>query len=464
MTITGRLLAFTALASTMALSPAMAQDNDALLAQLKSMQAQMDRMQKEMNGLKQELAHTKSDAATTQKIALEAKAAKVAKAPEKKGDEVKITMVPAPKFETADGAYSFKVGGFAQLDAAMFNDDRHDHPDGTNIRRARLSASGTLAKDFKYKLENDFTSTTAGAGITDAYLEYAGFDPVSIMVGQFKEPFGLETLTSDLFTSFIERASTFAFSPDRSMGAQIGTRGEILSGGWTATLGGFGSNNSVASTDDEARDITGRLTFAPIANKTEVVHFGIAGSHRIPLAVNDSMRFNSKPESTVTNVNMLDTTVSNINDVDLMGLEAAGVYGPFSLQGEYVKANIDRKGGNIDEDFKGYYAEVSYFLTGESRNYVPATGRFDRVTPRWPLSISQGNWGAWQLAARYSDLDLNGKVVHGGEMKNTTFGIRWIPQANVAISANYIRVNTDQFATNADDDPNIFILRTQVDF
>lgn len=456
--------AFFALLAT----PALAQDNDALLSQLKAMQAQMETMQKEMGKLKSQIAQSKTQSAKTEKLekktVKQADASKATKAPEK---DVKITMDPAPKFETADGAYSFKIGGFAQIDAGIFDDDIRDRPDGTNVRRARLSASGTIANDFKYKIENDFAGNVSA--ITDAYLEYAGFKPVSITVGQFKEPFGLETLTSDLFTSFIERSVVNSFSPDRKIGAMVSTYGETAPiGFWTASLGGFGSGtSSTSSTDDEARDVTARLTWAPIADKTEVLHFGVAGSHRIPDASSDSFSFSSRAEnqmsSSSADLSVNTGTITNVDNVNLLGLEAAGVYGPFSLQGEYVRAMVNRSSG-VEPNFNGYYAEASYFITGESRNYNASTGRFERVKPKWPLSISKGNYGAWQVMARYSNLDLNDKTFHGGELRDTTFGIKWLPNNYTMVTANYIISNTDNFSVTPNDDPKIWLLRTQFDF
>lgn len=454
------LLAGTALIGSLAAGPVDAADTDAMMAQLKAMQAQMERMQKEMNALKKELAATKTQAKASQKAAEEVKAAKLSTKPE---SDVRITMTPAPKFETADGAYSFKLGGFAQVDAGMFNDDRRDHPDGTNVRRARLSASGTIARDFNYKIENDFAGNASA--LTDAYLEYAGFKPVSIMAGQFKEPFGLETLTSDLFTTFMERASPVAFAPDRNIGLAVSTRGESDIGFWTAAIGGFGAGTGVAGTDDEARDLTARLTLAPVAEGRRVLHFGIAGSHRIPDSATDAMRFQSRPETRLTSAQAVDTgNITFVEDVNLLGLEAAGVEGPFSLQGEYMRANVNRRAGLADQEFDGYYVEASYFLTGESRNYVPGQGKFDRVKPKWALNPSENAWGAWQIAARYSNLDLNDSVVRGGEMKNVTLGLRWIPNANLSFMANYIRAHTGRSATTPYDDPDMFMLRAQFDF
>ena len=454
------LLTSTALITILTSGQALA-DDEAMLKQLKAMQAQMESMQREMNKLKEQLAQNKAQTAKVEKITNEIKAPK---APE---NDVKISMVPVPKFETADGAYSFKVGGFAQVDAGIFNDDKKDHPDGTNVRRARLNVSGTIAKDFKYKIENDFAGNASA--LTDVYLEYAGLKPTSITVGHFKEPFGLETLTSDLFIDFIERSSTNLFSPDRKIGVMVNSYGELAPiGFWTAALGGFGSGtSSTTSNNDEARDITGRITFAPIADKTRVIHLGVAGSHRIPDSPADSFSFSSRAENQLstasTDLSVNTGTISDVSSVNLLGLEAAGVYGPFSVQGEYVRAAVNRNVG-IEPTFGGYYVDASYFITGESRNYNAQTARFDRVKPKWPLSFSEGGWGAWQVMARYSALDLNDKTINGGELRDTTFGIKWLPNSYTMVTANYIMSNTDSHAVTPNDDPQIFLLRTQFDF
>lgn len=455
------LLASTVLVS----SPAFAIDEAAMMKQMQAMQAQMESMQRQMAGMKAELDKAKSDQKSIARAAEEIKAAKASKTPE---SDIKITMSPAPKFETADGAYSFKVGGFAQFDAFGSNDDRRDHPDGTNVRRARLNVSGTIAKDWKYKLENDFAGNASA--ITDAFIEYVALDPVTLTVGQFKEPFGLDTLTSDLFTTFNERALTNAFSPDRRIGIMASSYHPIPSLG-TATLaaGWFGSNTaSTASTDDEAQDLTGRITWAPFHEKTEVLHLAVAGSHRTPDRSANTYTISSRPENQLSS-SAADFAVStgaipNVASVDLLGLEAAAVYGPFSLQGEYTKAQLDRYNNTPDVQFDGYYAEASYFITGESRNYNVKSGRFERTSPKWNFKPSEGNWGAWQVATRYSKLDLNDGGVRGGEVEDITLGLNWIPVPYVAVKANYIMTDSDIYSVTPNDNPETWILRAQIDF
>lgn len=472
-------------------------DDAAVLAKLQEMQTEMLSMRKEMNALKAELAVAKQQSAkapsvTTAKATpkemqalktqvaeskLKAEAAEKAVAEMKatvvtapKGDDVKITMDPGPKFETADGAYSFRMGGFAQTDAAFFQDDKTDQPDGLNVRRARLYATGVIDHDFNYKIDYDFvnTNTTAPiipAGLNDTYLQYTGLKPIIITLGHFREPFGLETLTSDTWTTFMERALPFMFSPDRNVGMTIATSGKGDLGAWTATLGGFGGKNNNYSSDDEAKDLTARLTYAPIAEKDEVLHFGIAGSRRIPDAINDQFRFQTRFENRFSTSQAIDTfAITNVENVDILGLELASVEGPFSVQGEYVKAMVNRRGGLQDEDFDSYYGEVSYSLTGESRNYKVSEAKFDRLTPTRKLDPKTGDWGAWQVAARWSEADLNGKVIRGGKLQDFTLGLRWIPHKHLLFMANYIHAFTDRFAPTPNDDPEIFMMRAQFDF
>lgn len=451
------MLCGTALAFSMAVTTPAHADDAAIMAELRAMRA-------EINSLKGEVKRLKGEASSAQKSAIEAKAAASSAAGKivKSDKDLKISLSPGPKIETADGETVFRLGGFAQVDAGNVFDDMNDYSSGATVRRARINVSGTIAKDWNYKLENDFASN--GSVLTDVFVEYNGLKPVSITIGQFKEPFGLETLTSDTFTTFIERASPTLFSPDRNIGLQLSTKGDSSIGAYTAAIGGFGSGTGTASTDDEAKDIAARLTLAPIAEKDKVLHFGIAGVHRIPDATSDQMRFSSRPETQIVNSEFaVDTgNITGIDNVNLLGLEAAGVWGSASLQGEYVIADIDRKGSTASSTLGGYYAEASYFLTGESRAYK--NGKFDRVSPKENFSLSKGGIGAWQVAARYSHLDLNDGPVTSGEMDNVTLALKWIPHPNVMFTLNYIMADTDSEAVVANDKPKALVLRSQFDF
>ncbi len=373
-------------------------------------------------------------------------------------------------FETADGGFKFKPRGRLHLDTAFHDEDVQDLGDGTRFRRARLGFEGTVFKNFNYLFEYDFAGVggvdDGTRGIRDAFVTYTGFKPVNITVGNFKEPFSLEQLTSTNSTSFVERSLADTFAPARHIGAQVNTSGEW----WSAAAGVFGETpeGDVTLEGDEGWDFTGRLTAVPFNQPERILHIGAAGRYHVPNDSANALRFRARPEANVTDVRLVDTGVltgalTTVNDFQSYGLEAAGVYGPFSVQGEYIKTSVDRDAGS-DLDFDSWYVFGSWFLTGESRPYKVSTGVFDRINPKG--IVGKGGYGAWELLARYSGIDLNDGVFTGGAQKNLTLGINWYLTSNIRLQGNYIKVlEVDRPGNIADnDEPDIFILRTAIDY
>jgi phosphate-selective porin OprO/OprP len=60
--------------------------------------------------------------------------------------------------------------------------------------------------------------------------------------------------------------------------------------------------------------------------------------------------------------------------------------------------------------FQGGYAEAAYVFTGETRTYNPASASYSPLAPANPFSLTGGGWGAWEIAGRYSTVDLNDQV------------------------------------------------------
>ncbi len=418
----------------------------------------IEEMQAQMNKLQQQLLVLQKQMAAQQKEAKSAPA-------EMEG--AKVSFHPGPKIESADGEYSMQIGGRVKFDATFFDDDKTDHPDGTEIRSARLFVKGKLGKDWSYKFQNEFigksgdTPASYDSKIKSAYIAYTGIDYVKIIMGQTKQPFGLEYQTSSRFTTFLERASLTAFSPGYGIGLGVSTYGK----GWTFMGGLYGEDVGYSGDSDESYSVTARATYAPIIKERNVLHFGIAGSYRVPGSDSDPVTFKSKAEThQATAYSVKTDKMYNVDDYTLLGLESAWVSGPLSLQGEYVVTDVSRSNAS-DPTFDGYYGQISYFLTGESLNYLGKYGKFGRIIPRNRFSLKGGGSGAWEVAMRYSNLDLNDGDITGGEMKNWTFALNWYPTPYFRLMANYIIVDTDSDAyPTPNDDPDIFALRTQVDF
>ena len=178
---------------------------------------------------------------------------------------------------SADGSFSFQLGGRLQLDAATYNADNNDFGDGTKVRRLFLDARGTFADDWSYRIQYDLArnsaSDPASRGVRDAWIQYSGFGPHLITIGSFKEPFGLERITGNLDTTFIERAVTDLFSPDRHLGIGYSRSTDR----WSFSAGLFGDTpeGDAPNEGNEGRDITARFTYTPIRSAGSLVHLGM---------------------------------------------------------------------------------------------------------------------------------------------------------------------------------------------
>jgi len=348
---------------------------------------------------------------------------------------------------------SVTLGGRIQLDAGSVHEDNVDHDSGTEIRRARLFAKGDLHEDWGYKLQYDFTSTGDNVdGIQDAYLDYK---PLKIRIGHAKEPFSLQNMTSSKYTTFMERGLPHVFAEGRNIGIQTSRNGD----NWMVAGGIFGDGRD-GEEDGEMNEgwgVAARATVAPIHSDEETLHLGASFSYR-NVGGDHELRFRQRPEAHITDTRIVDTTTFDANDVTRAVLEAAYITGPFHVQGEYYRTEVERQlSGNDDLSFSGYYVEAGLFLTDDSVNYKASKGSYSKVTPT-------GDNGAWQIAARFSNLDLSDQDIDGGEAETATLGLNWFATPNVRFSANYINVLDVDGGPTTGDEPEIFQLRTQVEF
>jgi phosphate-selective porin OprO and OprP len=360
-----------------------------------------------------------------------------------------VTLKGGPTIESADGNYKFSIGSSIHLDAAAYDEDGAAMDNGFLFRRARLAINATLFKNWQVKTQYDFAEN--GVGFADVYMRYSGIKGVKITAGQFKMPFGLNELTSSNGTTFIEVASPMVFAASRRIGFSV----DVAQPLFTVSAAVYGRNVGGSTAGDDPLALGGRVTFAPINDKGRVLHVGGAAAYEWTDDAN-TVRIRQRPESRVDGARFVDTgSFVNASSQFKYGLELAGIYGPFSLQGEYMGSNIKRTTGLPSIDLNGFYVMGSWVLSGESRGY--RDGLFRGVSPSRDI-------GAFEVAARYSTLDLNDTgIVSGGNMKNITLGTNWYINRNVRMMLNYVRVNTDALGPRSDD-PNIFQLRLQANF
>ncbi len=375
----------------------------------------------------------------------------------KKDDVTVSTSDGHLKFETDDGAFKLQLGGRIMVDGAWYDSDQQSIGNGTEIRRARVFTKGTVWNDWHFKASYEF-SGDAGR-IRDAYIEYSGLGqylpvPLTVKVGNFFEPFGLELHTSSKYLTFMERALPNVFVPGRNLVFSLSSHGE----NWTTSMGLFGSGIDNENDDgDESHAFATRTTFAPLYEKNRSVHLGGAFEYR--KLKGDDVRIRVSPESRISTVRLVDVNIPEAKDSRTWSAEVATVIGPFSAQAEYIDVSYDSRFLS-DIDFSGWYTYASWFLTGESRVYKPSQGTFSRVKPNG--IVGKGGYGAWELAVRYSEIDLNDGFLRGGREDNVTLGLNWYATPTIRFMANYIFADSKRNGIN--DDPQIFQLRSQIDF
>lgn len=344
-----------------------------------------------------------------------------------------------------DGSVKLKIGGRILNDYGYFAEDGdverrvgEDFEDGTEFRRARLYFAGTIYDDIYFKAQYDFAG--GDADFKDVYLGMRNVPFVrNVRIGQFKEPFSLEELTSSNHITFMERSLVNTFVPGRNTGVMF--YDTMLNKRMTWAAGVFRQTDSFGD-GRGGRDYnaTVRLTGLPWYEEggKKLLHVGVAYTHQN--YDDDTFRFRARPESHLS-PRVVDTGNFAADYGDFFGAEAAWLTGPFSLQGEYVNAMMQGSGrlaGN--PNFWAASVQASYFLTGEHRPYKTSSAAFGRVRPLKNFG-KDGGMGAWELAARLSFLNLNDGTVKGGRLRDLTFGINWYLNPNAKTMWNYVLAN-----------------------
>lgn len=430
-----------------------------------------------------------------------------------KPDDVKVTLDKGrPTFSTADSRFTASIRGLAQFDAAYYMQDISaktlplaygpDLSSGANFRRVYLGVQGKVFGDWSYNLNFDFggsNGTEAPGHIQSVYLQYDGLNPFAFRIGAYPPPANLEDSTSASDTMFLERNSpsdlqrNIAGGDGRDAVSLLYT-GDRLFGALSFT-GGKAQDSAVF---DEQQALLGRASYLLYSdsdahflvggNGTYVLKFPDAVANGAPTISNtpgaaalNSIALSDPPELTVDSngIRLANTGALSAEHLWQGGAEAAGNWRNFYAQGGYYDFEVQRAPMAFtaftasgthhtaivtpsDNSFSGWYVQASWILTGESKGYNPATGAFTPPQPAAPLVLDGSGWGAWELAGRYSVLDLNDhannaanlitnwtggpggtrtytfyNTVRGGDQKIWTAGLNWYPNNSIRFALDY---------------------------
>jgi phosphate-selective porin OprO/OprP len=381
----------------------------------------------------------------------------------------------AAGLSVSDENIKLKVGGRAHFDLNFLSADDDakgtmvdgepmgDPADGVEFRRLRYYMSGELYGIIDFKFQLDFAG--GSASFKDAYmsLKNTPLGGAALTVGQFYQPFGLETQTSSNYMSFIERDQMTELHPDRQSGLML-SRSVGDDQGSVAVSTFRKSNSQGKSVGDANWNVAGRVTFLPMGDNTQkgLLHLGGAFALRDDASGKVSVE-GAAPSNFSPAINGGDLPFDSWTE---FGGEAAFVKGPFSVQGELTMLQTtapEDTPGAEDQSVMSYYGMASYFLTGESRAYKAASGTFNRVSPKENYD-GQGGKGAVELVARFSVLDMTDSSLAMGKNTAMTFGINWYLNKHSRVMINAMRSEGSDTMGGIDGVVNAIVTRFQVDY
>jgi len=144
-----------------------------------------------------------------------------------------------------------KVGGKLQLDTGHINPDNEletAFPDleghERDVRRLNVYSSGVFYEDWEFKFEIDFSDVRV---VRDNWIGRRNIPIIGrFRAGHMKEPFSMETQTSAMNLTFMEKAlPNLAFSLSRNIGFRLDNT--ALDGRVTWAVGGFWNKGEIHS-------------------------------------------------------------------------------------------------------------------------------------------------------------------------------------------------------------------------
>ena len=368
--------------------------------------------------------------------------------------------------QSANGDYRLQFGLVAQFDGRFALDDPAPIIDTFTIRKARPSVSGRLGRYFDFKVVPDFGSGVAV--LMDANFDIRFSPKFRVRTGKDKSPVGYEVLVGDPYLLFPERSLASSLLPNRDVGVQV--QGD-LAGGKLYYAGGVfnGVNDGASSVVDvdlnAGKDLAGRIVLQP---------FRVAAGQ--PASALSGLGFNlgGTVGNQVGALPAYRTSVGQIYYAYAAAVSADGdrtrgtaaafyYYKAFGAFAEYARSTQDvaRDAIRTEVGNTGWNVTGSYVLTGEAGadRGVRPTDNFDPAT---------GQWGALQLVARYSALDVDDVVFSAnlaaanasGGARAVTIGANWYPNAYIKYYATFEHTTFE--GSRADE--NAILVRAQVAF
>ncbi len=381
-------------------------------------------------------------------------------------------------FRSPDEQFSLRVRWQMNLDG-RFGLERQEPSDNNSfiLRRAQPIFTGTLWGRYNFQVLHEFSR--GRTRVVDAYFDTPIAKGIKIRAGKFKGPVGLERFHSGSMLSLMERSLTTQLVPNRDLGFMLfgdvgNDRFSYFAGIFNGTPDGEGTDTD----NDDNKEFEGRILTHPFlglgGGQLDGLAFGVGGSY-------------GKMEGSLADRNLSEmqttgrrTFFDYLNDQSVSGTALAdgvhyrvvphGYYfaGPVGLLWEYANSvqKLRRDQATATLQHSSWQVTGNYLLTDDEAT-------FSGVAPRRPFDAAAGTWGAWEVAARISRLDVDDDAFplfadpesYATAAKAWAVGLNWYPNRNVRYSFNYEETHFDAAVPGIDLKPErAFLNRFQLRF
>jgi phosphate-selective porin OprO/OprP len=369
--------------------------------------------------------------------------------------------------QSPDGAFRFTLGGLLQVRGTAFEGGLEGRTSQFELERMRFELGGDFYGRYHFNVEPKFTESEVE--LEEAWIgSDLGRGGARLLLGRMKEPFSLEEMLPRKHFDFPTFSILNQFVPAEDHGVTL------LGGSLDAPLEyGAALYNGTGGDDlNNDKDIAARLVSRPWARREgspfQRLQFGgavtygrqdadLTGAELVTEAKAPFLAF--EPGSRAD------------GERTRLGLEAAWLAGPAAISAELIRVDEDLSGGSgdVQNDTTGWYVSASWVVTGEEKS-------FRGVKPAHPLTASAAGPGAFQLALRYSDLDLDEGLIDGGLVAASSFpdgvrtwdvGLNWYTTAHTKVMLHFLHTQYEQDVTIQGDSrgsENALLLQLQVHF
>jgi phosphate-selective porin OprO/OprP len=378
-----------------------------------------------------------------------------------------------PTITSSDGRATFAIGNQTQFDMGGYFQSPSKTTQfpvlnsGVNLRRERIFFVGQY-DDFVLRVTPDFKDPSPT--LYEANLNYVGIKRIVGTVGYFKPWYTMYDSQSSNDFLLLERPTIIDISRNLAAGDSRASVGFKFSNDrffYSTYLTGAVYGQNSTSLNGEQLGIVGRMAGRPYYDRDwnvavnfsaeDVFHPNLMKGG-VPFVSQQTLTYQNQPELRIDQNNLISTGALSSTSANSFGGEIGINWRNYLVQGGYYTINNNQllPPGKPSPvlSFGGGYVEGGWVITGEPIRYSVGDAAFARPRVTNPFSLG-GGIGAWELAGRYSVMNLNSNVIDGVAESVTggVFGgfqqvygaaLSWYPNDRLRLMLQFQYVNVNK--------------------